>query len=62
MVAQLVKNLTEMQETQLQSLDVEGTLEKGIVIHSRILAWRISWLEFYGRQKEYMGAKRVRHD
>ena len=45
MVAQLVKNLTEMQETQLQSLDVEGSLEKGIATQSRILAWRISWTE-----------------
>ena len=43
MVAQRVKNLTAMQETQVQSLDWEDTLEKGMATHSNILEWRIPW-------------------
>ena len=39
-VAQMVKNLPAMQETQVRSLGQEDTLEKGMAIHSRILAWR----------------------
>ena len=38
---QLVKNLPAMQETQIGSLGWEDPLEKGMVIHSNILAWRI---------------------
>ena len=34
-----------MQETQLQSLDREDPLEKGMATHSSILAWRIPWTE-----------------
>ena len=45
MVAQMVKNLPAMQETQVQSLDLEDPLEKGIATHSSILAWRIPWTE-----------------
>ena len=41
LVAQMVKNLLEMWETQIQSLDQEDPLEKGKAIHSSILAWRI---------------------
>ena len=44
-VAQMVKNLPAMQETQVQSLDWEDALEKGMVTHSNILAWRIPWTE-----------------
>ena len=40
-MAQTVKNLPAMQETQLQSLGQEEPLEKGMVTHSSILAWRI---------------------
>ena len=40
-VAQLVKNLSVMQETQVQSLGWEDPLEKGKATHSYILAWRI---------------------
>ena len=43
LVAQLVKNLLAMQETCIQSLGWEDTLEKGMATHSRILAWRIPW-------------------
>ena len=34
-----------MQETRVQSLGQEGTLEKGMETHSSILAWRIPWTE-----------------
>ena len=43
--AQTVKNLPAMQETQVQSLDQKDLLEKGMAIHSSILAWRIPWTE-----------------
>ena len=42
-MAQTVKNLPAMQETQLQSLGKEEPLEKGMVTHSSIPAWRIPW-------------------
>ena len=42
-MAQLVKNLSAMQETWVQSLGWEGPLEKGKATHSSILAWRIPW-------------------
>ena len=41
LVAQLVKNLPAMQETQVQSLDWENPLEKEMATHSSIQAWRI---------------------
>ena len=37
----MVKNLPAMRETWVQSLGWEDTLEKGMAIHSSILAWRI---------------------
>ena len=43
LVAQLVKNLSAMQETWVQSLGWEDPLEKGKAIHSSSLAWRIPW-------------------
>ena len=36
-------NLPAMQETRVQSLDWEDPLEKGMVTHSSILAWKIPW-------------------
>ena len=45
LVAWMVKNLPELQETQVQSLDRESPLEKEMATHSRILAWRIPWTE-----------------
>ena len=42
-MAQTVKNPPAMQETQLQSLGKEEPLEKGMVTHSSIPAWRIPW-------------------
>ena len=40
-VAQMIKNLPAMQETQVQSLSWEDLLEKGMATHSSILAWRM---------------------
>ena len=44
-MAQMVKNLAAMQETQVQSLGQEDPLEEGMATHSSILAWRIPWTE-----------------
>ena len=64
LVAQMVKTLSAMQETWVQPPIWEDPLEKGMVIHSSILAWRISWMEepgsLHGRQS--MGSQRVRHN
>ena len=57
----MVKNLTAIQETQLQPLGQEDHLEKGIATHSSILAWRIPWTEETGRLQS-MGSQRVAHD
>ena len=37
----MVKNLSAMQEAQVQSLGLEDPLEEGMVAHSSVLAWRI---------------------
>ena len=42
-VAQMVKNLSAVQETEAPSLGREDPLEKGMATHSSILAWRIPW-------------------
>ena len=42
-VAQRVKNLPAVQETQIQSLDWENPLEEDTAVHSSILVWRIPW-------------------
>ena len=44
-MAQMLKDLPAVQETQVQSLDQEDPLEKGMATHSSILAWRIPWTE-----------------
>ena len=44
-MAQTVKNLPAMWETQVQSLGLEDPLEKGIATRSSILAWEIPWTE-----------------
>ena len=43
LVAQVVKNLPALQENQVQSLGLEDALEKEMVTHSSILAWKIPW-------------------
>ena len=45
LIAQWVKNLPAMQETQVPSLAWEDTLEKEMATHSSILAWKIPWTE-----------------
>ena len=45
LVAQVVKNLPAMWETQVWSLGQEDPLEKGTATHSSIFAWRIPWTE-----------------
>ena len=58
LVAQTVKNAPVVQETCVQSLGREDPLEKGMAIHSSILAWRIPWteepdrLQFMGLQSQ----------
>ena len=59
-VAQIVKNLSAMWETQVQSLGQEDPLEKGMATHSSILAWRIPWTEEPGGLQS-KGSQRVRH-
>ena len=49
LLAQMVKNLPTIQETCVQSLGWEDTLEKEMSTHSNILAWRIPWPEEPGR-------------
>ena len=44
-VAQMVKNLHTIQETQVGSLGQEDPLEEEMLLHSSILAWEISWTE-----------------
>ena len=60
-VAQTVKNLPAMQETQIQSLGREDPLEKGMATHSSIPAWRIPRTEEPGGLQS-VGRQRVRHD
>ena len=45
LVAQMVKYLPVTWETQVQSLGWEDPLEKGMAIHSSVLAWEIPWTE-----------------
>ena len=45
LVAQMVKNLPAMWETQVRSLYGEGPLEKEMATHFDILVWRIPWIE-----------------
>ena len=59
LVAQSVKNLPAVQETQVRSLDREDTLEKERATHSSILAWKIPWTEEPGGLQS-MGSQRVR--
>ena len=60
-MAQTVKRLPTVQETQVQSLGREAPLEKEMAIHSSTLAWKIPWVEECGRLQS-MGLQRVGHD
>ena len=57
-MAQEVKNLPAMQETQVQSLGWEDPLEKERAPYSNNVAWRIPWTEEPGRLQS-MGLQRV---
>ena len=61
LVAEMVKNLPAMQETRVRSLGWEVPLEKGLAIHSSILAWRIPWTEKPGGLQS-MGWQTTGHD
>ena len=61
LIAQMVKNLSAMQETWVQSLGWEDPLEKEMATHSSIPAWRVPWTEEPGGLQS-MGLQRVRHD
>ena len=60
-VAQTVKCLPVMRETQVQFLGWEDPLGKEMAIHSSTLAWKIPWTEEPDRLQS-MGSQRVRHD
>ena len=60
-VAQMVKNLSAMQEMWVQSLGQEDPLEKKMSIHSSVLAWKIPWTDESGGLQS-MESQRVRHD
>ena len=61
LVAQVVKNLPARWKTGIQSLGQEDSMEKEMVTHFSILAWRVPWTEEpCGLQS--MGLHRIRHD
>ena len=57
-MAQMVKNLPAMQETQVQSLGQEDPLKKGMATHASILAWEILWTEDPGGLQSMGSQKR----
>ena len=61
MLAQGVKHLPAMRETQIQFLGQEDPLEKEMATHSHILAWKIPWTEEPCRLQT-IGSQRVRHN
>ena len=61
LVAQMVKCLLTMRETQVRALGQEVPLEKEMATHPSILAWKIPWTEESSRL-ETMGLQRVGHD
>ena len=60
LVAQTVKNLPVVLETQVRTLGREDPLEKGMATHSSILAWRIPWIKEPGGLQS-MGLLSVGH-
>ena len=61
LVAQRLKHLPAMWETQVRSLGQEDPLEKEMAAHSSMLAWRIPWTEEPGRLQS-TGSQTVGHD
>ena len=60
-MAQTVKRLPTVRETQVQSLGRKDLLEKEMATHSSILAWKTPWTEEPGRLQS-MGSQRVEQD
>ena len=60
-MAQWVKRLPTMRETQVLSVGREDPLEKEMATHSSTLAWKIPWTEKPSRLQS-MGSQRVGHD
>ena len=60
-MAQTVKHLPIVRQTQVQSVSWEDLLEKEIATHSSTLAWKIPWTGEPGRLQS-MGSQRVGHD
>ena len=60
-MAQKLKRVPPMRETQVQSLGREDPLEKEMVIHSSTIAWKIPWTKEPGRLQS-MGSQRVGYD
>ena len=58
LVAQMVKCLPTMWETQVQSLGWEDPLEREMAPYSSILAWKIPWTEEPGRLSS-LGSQRA---
>ena len=58
LIVQTVKNLSAMQETQVHFLGWEDPLEKGMAIHSSILAWKMPWTQELGRPQS-MGSQEL---
>ena len=61
LVAQMVKHLSTIQETQVQSLGQEDLLEKEMATHSSLHTWKIPWTEEPGGLQS-MGSQRVGYD
>ena len=57
----MVKNLSAMQQSQVQSLGRKDPVEKEMATHSSILAWKIPWTEELGKLQS-RGLQRVRHN
>ena len=60
-MAQTVESLPAVREIWVRSLGQEDPLEKDMVTHSSILAWKILWMEEPGGLQS-MGSQRVRQD
>ena len=60
-MAQRLKHLPAVRETQVRSLGWEDPLEKEMATHSSILAWEIPWMEEPGGLQS-TGSQRVRQD
>ena len=53
----MVKRLSAVQETWVRSPGWKDPLEKEMAVHSRMLVWKIPWMEEPGRLQAYVGHK-----